>query len=405
MNSQSVLDSRYSWTRLAICVLISAIGSVGMWAVVLVIPAMQADFGVSRADVSLFYTTTMIGFGVGNLLVGRFVDRFGLSRALILSALAIGTGFYLVSLSSSVWQIAILQGALIGVGTSTSFGPLIADISHWFMRRRGIAVALAASGNYLAGAIWPLILKDIVASGDWRGAYVLVAVICSLTIIPLALLLRRQPTEQQLGATVPRRQTMPRRTELSPRALQKLLIIAGVACCVAMSMPQVHIVALAVDLGFGVAAGAQMLSLMVAGGVVSRLLSGLLADHIGGVKTLLIGSILQTMALFLFIPVDGLMPLYAVSLIFGLAQGGIVPAYAMIVREYLPAREAGQTIGLIMMATIFGMALGGWLSGLIYDLTGSYLMAFVNGIAWNVLNIGIMMLILWRTGTRRMVPA
>jgi len=405
MDPHDVLDSRYSWMRLGICLLIATIGNVGMWAVVLVMPAMQAEFGVERADVSLFYTTMMIGFGFGNLLIGQFVDRYGLSRALIYSALAIGAGFWLVSLSSSLVVIAILHGCLIGVGTSTCFGPLIADVSHWFMRRRGIAVAIAASGNYLAGAIWPLYLKDVVASGDWRGAYLTVAVICTLTIIPLALLLRRQPSEQQLGMTVARHRSTPRRADLSPRALQTLLIIAGVACCVAMSTPQVHIVALAVDLGFGIAAGAEMLSLMVAGGIVSRLISGLLADHIGGVKTLLIGSCLQCLALFLFVPVTGLMPLYTVALIFGLAQGGIVPAYAIIVREYMPAREAGRKVGLVLMATLFGMAFGGWLSGMIFDATGSYRMAFLNGIAWNFLNIGIMVLILWHTGVRRRAKA
>ena len=168
-----------------------------------------------------------------------------------------------------------------------------------------------------------------------------------------------------------------------------------------MSMPQVHIVAYCVDLGYGVARGGEMLSLMLAAGVVSRLASGFLADRIGGVKTLLLGSTLQCLALLLYIPFDGLASLYVVSLVFGLSQGGIVPSYAIIVREYMPAAEAGQRIGIVVMATIAGMALGGWMSGWIYDLTGSYAAAFLNGIAWNLMNMAIAFMLLWKSGSAR----
>jgi MFS family permease len=172
-----------------------------------------------------------------------------------------------------------------------------------------------------------------------------------------------------------------------------------------MSMPQVHIVAYCIDLGYGVARGGEMLALMLAAGVVSRLLSGLLVDRIGGIRTVLIGSVAQCLALLLYIPFDGLVSLYVVSLVFGLSQGGIVPAYAIIVREYMPAAEAGQRVGIVIMATISGMALGGWMSGWIYDLTSSYAAAFLNGIGWNVLNIAVMMLLLWMSGQRAAASA
>jgi MFS family permease len=165
----------------------------------------------------------------------------------------------------------------------------------------------------------------------------------------------------------------------------------------AMSMPQVHIVAYCMDLGYGVAHGADMLAIMLAAGVFSRIGSGLLADRIGAVKTLLIGSALQGLSLALYIPFDGLASLYVVSLVFGLSQGGIVPCYAIIVRDYMPAHEAGQRVGLVMMATIFGMAIGGWMSGWIYDQTGSYAAAFLNGIAWNLVNLAAIGLLFWRT--------
>jgi MFS family permease len=191
---------------------------------------------------------------------------------------------------------------------------------------------------------------------------------------------------------MPPRAAMP----LSPNALQVLLCIAGVACCVAMSMPQVHLVAYCGDLGYGAARGAEMLSLMLGLGIISRIGSGFIADRIGGVRTLLLGSVLQGTALFLYLWFDGLASLYVISGLFGLFQGGIVPSYAIIVREYFPAREAGTRVGLVLMATLIGMALGGWLSGAIFDLTGSYQAAFLNGLAWNLLNVTIVSWLLLR---------
>lgn len=397
-------DSRYSWVRLGITLAVAIVGNVGMWAVIVMMPAVQAEFGTARADASLPYTATMLGFAFGNLVIGRWVDRFGITLALIVAAVATAVGFGVSAMAGSVVVLAAAQ-FLAGFGNATSFGPLIADISHWFLRRRGIAVAIAASGNYLSGAIWPLVLAPVLATQGWRAAYVVLAVISLAVMIPLALLLRRQISEATGALAENRAAANAQAVSFRPATLQWLLMLAGIGCCMAMAMPQVHIVALCVDLGFGPAVGAEMLSLMLAGGVVSRLISGLLADQLGGVRTLLIGSVLQMVALFLYLPFDGLVSLYLVSLVFGLSQGGIVPSYAIIVREYMPAREAGARVGVVIFATIIGMALGGWMSGWIYDVTGSYQMAFINGIGWNVLNIAIVGMILWRTTRGRVAAA
>lgn len=403
MNAADFLDSRYSWFRLGITLLIATVGNVGMWAIIVIMPAVQAEFGIDRAGASFPYTMTMVGFALGNFLIGRAVDRFGITVALSGAALSIAAGYGLAAISPSVQTLAMVQ-ILIGFGTAASFGPLIADISHWFQSKRGIAVAIAASGNYLSGAIWPMLLGGLLTETSWRTVYVALAAITLATVIPLSLLLRRNvPEEPDLPSAASR--ILPRAISFTPTQLQWLLALAGVGCCVAMSMPQVHIVSFCVDLGYGPAVGSQMLSLMLMGGVVSRLVSGLVADRLGGVKTLLIGSTLQCIALFLYLPFDGMVSLYVVSLVFGLSQGGIVPSYALIVREYLPAKEAGARVGFVIMATIFGMALGGWMSGWIYDVTGSYHMAFLNGIGWNFLNIGIMVLILMKGQRRRAAAA
>jgi MFS family permease len=218
-------------------------------------------------------------------------------------------------------------------------------------------------------------------------------------MLPLALALRRRsPLGETRTAGQAPASWSSRPLGMSPSALQTLLVIAGLSCCVAMSMPQVHIVAYCGDLGHGAARGAQMLSLILGFGVVSRLVSGWICDRIGGRRTLLLGSSLQALALVLFLPFDGLVSLYIVSALFGLFQGGIVPAYAVIVREFFPPEEAGVRVGTVLMATVFGMALGGWISGAIFDLTGSYQAAFVNGILWNLLNVGIAVGLLRRPG-------
>jgi MFS family permease len=393
MVTPSILDSRYSWTRMVITLFVAIIINAGMWEIIAIMPAVQLEFGVDRAGASLPYTLTMIGFGVGNFVIGKAVDRFGVSLSLIGAAVGVAVGLYLATISTSIVMMSFAQ-LLIGLASAVGFGPLIADISHWFLKRRGIAMAIVASGNYLSGSIWTLVLADTLNTQGWRGVYILLAIVTLVVVIPLALILRRRLPEEAHAQAEAVSLANAKTSGLSPTALACLLGLAGVGCCVAMSMPQVHIVSYCVDLGYGPAVGAEMLSLMLLGGVGSRLISGMLADKLGGVKTLLIGSVLQCIALFLYLPSDALMSLYVVSLVFGLSQGGIVPSYAVIVREYMPAREAGARVGFVLMATIMGMAIGGWSSGLIYDLSGSYQLAFINGIAWNGLNIAIMVWLL-----------
>ena len=404
MQGSDIHDSSYSWTRLVITLIIATVANVGMWAVIIVMPAVEVEFNAGRAEASMPYTLTMIGFALGNLLIGRLVDRFGVTVALIGAAMVSALAYLCAILSGSIFVLSLAH-LLLGLGTAVGFGPLIADISHWFLRKRGIAVALVASGNYLSGAIWPTLLADILTADGWRHVYMILAIMTLAVVIPLSFLLRRRVPEDAHGKAQAAATLRARSTGFSPRTLQYLLGLAGIGCCVAMSMPQVHIVSYCVGLGYGPVVGAEMLSLMLLGGVVSRVLSGVLADKVGGVITLLVGSTLQCIALFLYLPYDGLVPLYVISLIFGLSQGGIVPSYALIVREYMPAKEAGARVGFVMMMTILGMALGGWMSGWIYDMTGSYQAAFLNGIVWNLMNMGIMVMLLLRGRPRQMVPA
>ena len=404
-----LIDSPTAWARLAVSVLLMTIGSSGMYLVVVVLPEVQAEFGAGRGEASLPYTVTMLGFGVGGLIFGRLVDRIGAAPSAIAGAVLLAAGYALAGLAPTLTLFAVAQAVLIGVGSSATFAPIVAEISLWFARRRGIAVAICASGNYLAGAVWPPVIRYFIDDHGWRDTYLGVAIFSVCAMVPLALALRRRPPLQPAvapvstaGAALVPAVDPQRPLGLSPTALMVLLSVAGVACCMAMSMPQVHIVAYCTDLGFGPARGAQMLSLMLAFGVVSRLVSGLICDRIGGLRTLLLGSTLQALALLLFLPFDGLVSLYVVSALFGLVQGGIVPAYAIIVRELFPPQRAATLVSIVITATLVGMALGGWLSGVIFDLTGSYDAAFVHGVAWNALNVAIAVWLIVRSrGSRR----
>jgi MFS family permease len=388
--SRETPESAYAWVRLFAALVLSGIGGVGMWSVIVALPAVQAEFNVARSAASLPYTMTMICFGFGGILMGRLSDRLGIFVPVVGGAITLGLGYAVAGQATSLWQFILAQGLLVGVASSATFAPLLADTSLWFTRHRGMAVAIIASGSYLAGTVWPPVVQHFIQTEGWRRTYLGVAVFCVATMVPLALALRRRsPLTEATSPTTGFVLRSPRPLGMSPAALQTVLIVAGVSCCVAMSMPQVHIVAYCGDLGHGTARGAQMLSLMLGFGIVSRLASGWICDHIGGRLTLLLGSSLQALALVLFLPFQGLAALYIVSALFGLFQGGIVPAYAVVVREFFPPEEAGVRVGTVLMATVFGMALGGWMSGAIFDLTGSYHAAFLNGILWNLLNIAI----------------
>lgn len=384
------VESAYAWTRLAVTLILSTIGGVGMWSVVVALPAVQAEFAVARADASLPYTLTMICFGLAGIGMGRLSDRFGIMVPVALGTVLLAAGYVGAAIAPSLWYYTLAQGLLIGAGSSATFAPLLAHTSLWFVRRRGIAVAIFASGNYLAGTVWPPIVEHFIAADGWRATYVGIAIFCVVAMLPLTLLLHRKaPLSDNPGAPAGARTRSPQSLGLSANGLQGILIVAGLACCVAMSMPQVHLVAYCSDLGYGPARGAQMLSLMLACGIVSRLIFGGICDRIGGLRTLLLGSTLQGIALLLFLPFNGIVSLYVVSALFGLFQGGIVPAYAIIIREYFSRAEAGARVSMVITATLFGMALGGWMSGEIFDLTGSYRAAFVNGLMWNLVNVSI----------------
>ncbi|OWW21960.1 MFS transporter [Noviherbaspirillum denitrificans] len=401
----SLIDSRHAARRLAAALCIVTLGSSGMYILPVVMPAVQQEFSASRAGISLAYTVTMVASGVGGMLCGRAADRYGLAAVVALGALGVAAGYVLAGLSSNIILFVLAHGMLIGLlGIASAFVPLMADTALWWNRRRGIAVAICASGNYVAGTVWPPLVQWGVEHVGWRHTYTVLGLSCGAGMAALCMALRKRPPLPLAAATASAGGHAVHDTRpfgLPAGLAQMLLFIASVSCCVAMSMPQVHIVSYCTDLGINPARGAEMLSRMLGFGIVSRLASGWIADHLGGMRTLILGSALQTLALLLFLPFDGLVTLYIISAMFGLFQGGIVPSYAIVVREYFPPREAGARVGSVMFGTLLGMALGGWMSGKIFDLTGSYRMAFINGVGWNLFNLALVSWLFMRAHRQR----
>ena len=399
MNVAPAPDSAAAWLRLAATILVATVGGVGMWSVVVALPVVQADFAVPRAEASLAFTLTMVGGATGGVVLGRLLDRAGILPVLLVGAVLLAVGYVGAAYAGSFAAYAIAHG-VIGFGSSIALGPLMADISHWFVRRRGVAVTLISAGNYVAGTVWSPVVQHLIASIGWRSTHAGIGIASGIAIVLIGLIaMRGRAPDARAAANVVAGGNATGALGLSFFSLQVLLCVASVCCCVAMSMPQVHIVAYCGDLGYGVAHGADMLAVMMAAGIVSRIGSGFIADRVGGLRTLLLGSVLQGTALALYLFYNGLVSLYVVSALFGLFQGGIVPSYAIIVREYFPPQQAGARVGIVLMTSMFGMALGGWLSGLIFDLTGSYSAAFLNGLGFNAVNITIVLWLLYRRRT------
>ena len=382
--------SIYPVVRLITSLVLVTMGGAAMYAVIVVLKPVSFEFGVGRGVASLPYMMFMVTGGIGGVVMGRLADRHGVMLPALIGCVGLPAGMAGAAFAEEFWQFCVSLGVLSGLlGTSALFAPMAADISHWFTRRRGLAVSIVITGTYFAGALWPPLVQASLDARGWRETFIAIAILMAVTMLPLVALLYRKPAaliearaaRAALGAGRP--------LGIAPGTLQCLLCAAGLGCCVAMAAPQVHIVAHVTDLGYAAQRGAEMLSLMLGTGIISRIGSGFISDRIGGLRTLLLGSVLQALALVAFLGADTLTLLFVVSAVFGLSQGGIVPSYTIIIRTYFPAHEAGRRVGWAMLFTFAGMALGGWMAGALYDLTGSYTASFINAVAFNVLNAAI----------------
>jgi len=385
-------DSKEAWLRLIIIFTMSVIGTAGMWSVVIIMPSIQNEFSLDRAASTYPYVATMFGYGIGNIIIGRLLDKIGIRKPIIFALILLVASYLLSVLATNVFWLSIIQ-FFLGFSAAAFFGPMMADISKYFYTRKGLAVSLVASGQHLCGAIWPFLIKDYLVEGEWKNAHFFIAFVSSTCIPILVFFLgEKKVKSKDITKNFEKQDNVNTSVKLSisNKQIQILLMFAGVFCCVAMSVPQVHIVPLCIDFGYGLAVGTEILSFMLFAAVTSRILFGFLSDRIGPIQTLILGSSLQAISLSMFLPFNSQLSLYIIAVFFGLSQGGIVPIYAVIISKFLPANEVAERVGFLIFATIIGMSLGGWVSGEIFDYTNSYKLAFLNGIFWNIINVSIM---------------
>ncbi len=388
------------------------IGTGSVYLLVVSLKPIAEDFGWPRAAPSLGYSLQYLGSGIGSIAMGYWLDRSGMARPALLGAVMIGFGGLSMTAIAAQWQLFILYGVVMGLlGHATLFSPLLANVVRLYARGRGMAAGIVASGQTLAGALWPPVFRYFNDQFGWRETYFWYGLFVLCTMVPLSFVFGR-PSARPAGdgpgqhaGNRTMRESPPGADRdtglgLSPSALQTVLCIAIVGCCIAMSLPLAHLVAYATDLSHPYVRAAEMLALMLLTSTACRLvLVGVLVERLGSLGALFAFSAVQAVAVALLVVVDGLAALYIVAAIFGLGYGGILPIYPVIVRERLPAADAGRRTATVILFGGIGMALGGWLGGAVYDLTGGYAPAFLLGVAANLVNLVIVGMLIVR-GTR-----
>lgn len=389
-------------------ILFMVIGTGSVYFLVVALKLISAEFGWPRSIPSFAYSLQYFGAGVGGILMGHLLDRMGMGIPALIAASMIGIGALLTSVITNQWQLYFIYGIIMGfLGRASLFSPLMANITRWFDHKKSTAAGILGSGQALSGALWPPIFAYTNTTYGWRETAFGYGVVALATMLPLVLILRmRPPPPDPANALKPRRSSnasgLPDyQPVVAPRVMQTTLSIASIGCCIAMSLPLAHVVSYVSDLGYPPARGAEILSLMLACAAMSSFFGvGFLGGKFGGLGAIFIFSSAQALFLTSLTFVEGLTSIYIAAALFGLGYGGILPCYPVIVREFLPASEAGRRTGIIILFAGGGMAIGAWLGGASFDLTGSYKLAFMIGVIFNLGNLAIIGSMILRTRVR-----
>ena len=389
------VETRYGWVIVFASLAVHSISLGAPTILFVALKPIAADLDTARAVPSMAYSLLMIGTGIGGIAMGWWMDRRGVMQPVLFGAVMICLGALLASYAEGRWSLFIATGLLMGLlGKAAMIAPLVANVTRWFDRRRGLAVAIITSGQGLAGALWPTVIQYFNELVGWRGAFLYFSIFAAVTMVPCAFLLRPRPPispsdRPAAGSAADARRVL----DLPPHVAQIMLWVGTIGCCAAMSVPIVHLVSHVTDQGYTLEQGAQALSVLFMAAFLSRLAFGVLADRIGPMRTLLIGSVSMAAMLLAFAFTTSYMGLFAAALLFGLGFSGIMPCYPLIIRILFPVSQAGKRIAAQYMFSAVGMALGGWLGGVIFDLTGSYSPAFLVAFAFNVVNFTMMSMV------------
>jgi MFS family permease len=398
------IDSREAWLITAAATIIASVALGAPYIVIVALKSVATDLGGYRSIPSAAASLAMLGTGVGGLGMGWLADRIGVRYVVTFGALMVCAGLTLSS-HGEIWQLYVGHGLLVGlIGNGAINAPLYVYVTRWFERRRGTALALIASGQYVAGACWPPLFERAIAAYGWRGTMTGFGIVVAALVVPLAMLFLRPAPEQRQSASLARAGgEVGKVLGLQPNVAFALLAGASFLCCVPMAMPSSHLIALCGDLGLSPARGAAMLTVLLACAFVSRQFWGWISDRIGGLTTLLVGSLAQATAIAGFAVTQDEMGLLTVAAAFGLGFSGLIPAYILTARQLFPAREASWRIPTLLLTGMSGMAAGSWLAGVLYDYFGFYAPAFATGFVFNMANLVIItsLVLLWRQSVTR----
>jgi MFS family permease len=382
------IETRASWVVAFTAVAVMSIAYGAPYVAVVALKQIAGELGSARSVPALAYSLAWVGAAVGGIGMGRIADRIGVRWTVAFGAVMIGVGLA-VSTGDSAWRLWVGHGLFIGLlGNGGINAPLYVYVSRWFDRRRGTALALISSGQYVAGAVWPSVFERGIASIGWRHTMTYFAFVEALAVVPLAVLVLREPPEaSRHAASISGKPISPRVLGMPANIALAILSVAAFTCCVPMAMPQAHLVALCTDLGIAASHGAAMLSVLLGCAFVSRQFWGWISDRIGGLRTVLAGSLCQIVAMVAFLLTQSEPGLFAVAIFFGLGFSGVIPAYVLAIRELFPAADAAWRVPTLLLFSGSGMAAGGWLAGAIYDEFGFYGAAFAVGIVFNLVNL------------------
>ncbi|HXF87963.1 MAG TPA: MFS transporter [Xanthobacteraceae bacterium] len=390
------IESKQSWIVATAALVVLTLSFGAPWIVVVALKPIAAELDGTRSIPALASALAWFGQGLGGILMGRLAEIIGVRWTVVCGAVMICLGL-LLSMGGAPWQLYVGHGLFIGIlGNGGINAPFYVYVSRWFDRRRGSALALISSGTFFAGSIWPNVFEPAIAALGWRQTMLWYGLFELVVIVPIALTFLKSPPEQPAVALAGAASAPQRVFGWPPRVVYILLAAAGFLCCVTMSMPQVHLVAFCSDIGIKPAHGAAMLSLLLGAGFISRQIWGAISDRIGGLRTLLLSSASQAVAMSGFLLTQDEVGLFIVSAAFGLGFAGLVPAYVLAIRQHFPASEASWRIPVLLLLNGTGMGTGGWLAGVLYDYFGYYAPAFAAGILANLLNLGVIAVLVIR---------
>ncbi|MGD0431825.1 MAG: MFS transporter [Acetobacteraceae bacterium] len=380
------IEGRASWVAASVTLAILSVSYGSPLLVVVGLKPIQADLGTDRSVIALAGALVWLGTGLGGIPMGWLADRIGIRAVIAIGAVMMALGLAISTIGGTV-PLYVGHGLLIGlIGNGAIYAPLLVYVSRWFDRRRGTAIALISSGQYIAGVFWPSIFERGIAAYGWQAAMLGYAAIVLAGILPLLPLLHAAPSPVSSGPVVRagRDRSVP---GLSPGLIQILICLAGFCCCIPMAIPSSHLVAFCSDIGISPVQGAAMLSVLLACAFVSRQFWGAMADRVGGLRTVMAGSAVQAVAIAAFVPTQNEVGLFFIAGVYGLGFSGIIPSYSVAIRDLFPSADASWRIPTMLFTAMTGMAVGSWGAGRIYDQFGTYAPAFATGVVFNVINL------------------